>query len=251
MKTLKVLVLVSFIGCTILQAQQPEKLLKLKPQKTEQLVDRVKSALAFANINPAQYEYSGQVTATVYLNGQNFESEDFCLFSFIDGNVRGISRGMWFEPGNKWIHNHLIYSNSVEGDTTRFKLYDTSSDTWYEFEEFVVFKADMLLSDAINPFILQNSTLHTPITLNIEPSLIVWPNPAKYQANIRFSIPTDQPIVIQVIDFTGRVVEEMKLGNQFQGEHLVDWNTESLDQGVYSLKLKNTQAIYKKVVIIR
>ena len=243
--------MVSLMVCVGLQAQQPKKVGQLKFGEAKPQVDCVKSALAEAKIDPAKFEYSGQVTATVYLDGRNFESEDFCLYSVVSGQIRGLSRGMWFEPGKEWIHNHLIYSNLEEGDTIRFRLNDAISDTWYEFKEYVVFKADMLVANAIDPFILKTSSLLAPPDLNLVPSLEVWPNPASNFAIIKYAITTDMPVVIQVLDFSGHVVEELELGNQTAGEHQKNWNTETVKQGVYHLRMKNMQGMHKQVVITR
>ena len=114
------------------------------------------------------YEYSGQVTASVYLNGENFAGEDYRLYSVVDGQIRGVSRGMWFEPSRQWIHNHLTYSNIAEGDTVRFRLrvagsgLQVGSDQWFEFEEYVVFKSDMLIANALPPSYLK---LHPYLSL--------------------------------------------------------------------------------------
>jgi hypothetical protein len=212
---------------------------------------------AFLSVKQESYEYSGQVTASVYLNGENFAGEDYCLYSVVGGQIRGVSRGMWFEPGKEWIHNHLTYSNFTEGDTVRFRLQvegdgiQAGSGTWYNFEEFVVFTADMVVSNALNPFILKTSSLLAPSAMNAEPTLEVYPNPAGSLATIRYSIVTDQSVTIQVIDFSGRVVQQLELGRQQSGEHLTGWNTGNLEQGVYYLRLKDTQGVYQQVVITR
>jgi hypothetical protein len=56
---------------------------------------------------------------------------------------------------------------------------------------------------------------------------------------------------MQVIDFSGRVVDELELGKQLKGDHEVNWNTGNLEQGVYHLRMKNAQGLYKQVVIAR
>ena len=249
MKTLKLVVVALLMVCTI-QAQQPKKALIQKSSDATQQVDRVKSALAEAKIDPAQFEYSGQVTASVYLDGRNYEGDDFCLLSVVGGQLRGISRGMWFEPGKEWIHNHLTYSNFADGDTIRFRLHVAGSDTWYAFDEYVVFSVDMLIANALDPFILKCSHLLLPSALSLEPSFDVWPNPVTSFATLRYTITTDQPVFIQVIDFSGRVVQELELGNQKAGQHLEPWNTETLKQGVYHLRMRGSQ-ISKQVVITR
>ena len=250
MKTLTALAVFSLIGLMTLRAQQPKNLVQPKSAEAAQQVDRVKSALADAKIDPSQFEYSGQVTATIYLDGRNFESQDFCLYSLVGEQVRGVSRGMWFEPSKQWIHNHLTYSNMDEGDTVRFRLYDTSSGLWYQFVENLVFSADMLIANALDPFKLQNSHLLEPSALNMEPSMDVWPNPVNSLATLRYTIIIDQPVFIQVIDFSGRVAQELELGNQKAGQHLEPWNAETLKQGVYHLKMRGSQ-ISRQVFIIR
>jgi hypothetical protein len=87
--------------------------------------------------------------------------------------------------------------------------------------------------------------------LSLGLSLDVFPNPATSLATIRYEIDTEQAIVIQVIDFTGRLMEELNLGNQAAGEHRKTWNTEYLAQGVYFLRLKGAQGVYQQVVITR
>ena len=249
MKTIKILVIMLLTGCIGLMAQQSKKVVQMKSVEAAKQVDRVKSALAAAKIDPAKFEFSGQVTATVFLDGKNFDSEEYCLLSVVGGQVRGTSRGMWFEPGKAWIHNHLTYSNVNEGDTIRFRLHDTRAGKWYQFDEYVVFKSDMLVANAIDPFVLKTASLLETAALSLEPSLDVFPNPAGYLATIKYVITTDQQVIIQVIDFTGRVVGELELGKQTAGEHQADWDTKALKQGVYYLRIKDSANVNKQVVI--
>jgi len=137
---------------------------------TKDLADVATTMATTVAADAADFEFSGQVTASVYLNGENYAGEDYCLYSLVNGMVRGVSRGLWFEPRKEWIHNHLTYSNVAEGDTVRFRLYNATEDKWYQFNEFVVFKADMVNSNALNPFLLKSSYLlvmvNKPVTFN-------------------------------------------------------------------------------------
>ncbi|MDD4032070.1 MAG: T9SS type A sorting domain-containing protein [Bacteroidales bacterium] len=250
MKTIIFVSVLIVSSCYFVNGQQLNSASQNSVQPSAQQVDRVKSALVAAKIDPAAYEFSGQVTATVYLNGQNFDSQDFCLYSVVRGQVRGISRGLWFEPGKEWVHNHLTYSNAAKGDTVRFRLFDSKSGSWYEFDEFVVFSTDMLIENAVHPFKLQNASLIKTDALSLEASLDVFPNPASYIATIRYSITADQPVVIQVIDYTGRVIQELDAGRQTMGEHQMEFDTHSLGLGIYFLRLKNSQLASKQMVVV-
>jgi hypothetical protein len=47
------------------------------------------------------------------------------------------------------------------------------------------------------------------------------------------------------------VVDELEQGKQIAGEYLLNWDTGKLEQGIYYLRLKNSPAGYKQVVIAR
>lgn len=236
----------SHTGTLTYPAGEPLKLGVTGEEETRDL--RLESGTSFY---PASFEHSGQITATIYLDGRNFNSEDYCLYSVVDGEVRGVSRGLWFEPGQTWIHNHLTYSNIEEGDTIWFRLHNKQSDTWYQFEEFVVFKADMLVANAMDPFILKNSTLLNPTALNRESILNVYPNPVSSLASVRYYLASDQPVTIQIVDYSGRIVDELNMGKQQAGNHLAMWDTRTLEQGSYFVRMKHEKSVYKKMLIIR
>jgi len=221
---------------------------KLKPETNS---DKVKTALADAKIDPGQYEFSGQINAAVYLDGINFSSEDFCLYSVVGNQVRGISRGMWFEPGKVWVHSHMTYSNLAAGDTVRFRLYDKHSNAWHSFDEYVVFSSDMIIANALIPFKLQNSVLMQSTLLSLEPFMTIWPNPASSIINIKYAITTDQQVVIQIIDGTCRLVEELDLGNQQSGEHVSTLDMDHLKQGIYFLRMKVDGSVNQRLIISR
>ncbi len=187
----------------------------------------------------------------MYLDGFNYENKDYCLYSVVGKEIRGTSRGMYFSPTGQWVHTHLIFSNKQAGDTISFWLYDKKSNNWYEFEEKLVFKSDMIIENAIHPFILKTSHIHESSGLSLEPSLTVFPNPSGGQATILYSITEDQSVVIQVLDNAGRVVRELDFGKQTEGRHQYQWDTSDIAEGVYVLRIKNQRGIMKKVVIAR
>lgn len=103
------------------------------------------------------------------------------------------------------------------------------------------------LSDEAAPSInLASETLNPAGT-----SLEVWPNPAGSCLNIRYTIDREQPVIIQFIDFAGRIADELQLGNQEKGEHLSTWDTGSLNPGTYFVQLKYDRTAFKRLVILR
>ena len=109
----------------------------------------------------------------------------------------------------------------------------------------------MLKSSALIPLKLQTSHLLEPRALSLEPSVSVWPNPVKSAATISYALATEQSVTIQVLDFSGRVINELNPGNQEIGENQINWDTRSLSGGVYYLKMKNSNSVYQKVVVVK
>jgi len=226
----------------------------MSQQKNSEVFPKIatlKTVKTGERIQASPFEYSGQVTAVVFFDGFNYENEDYCLYSIVKDEIRGTSRGIYFSPTGQWLHPHLVYSNEQAGETISFRLYDKKSDKWYEFEEKLVFTADMIMNDARDPFILKTSNLLEPRALSLEPSLEVFPNPSRGMATIKYSVITDQMIIIQVVDIAGRVIDELVLGKQTEGQHQYQWDTSKITVGVYTLRLKNQPGIMKQVVLAR
>jgi len=54
--------------------------------------------------------------------------------------------------------------------------------------------------------------------------------------------------MIQVIDFSGRIVDELIRGTRKAGEYQERWNTETLNPGVYFLRIQVKQVITKRLL---
>ena len=197
------------------------------------------------------FEFSGSATIIVYLNDFNYKNEAYCLYSVVNDEIRGISRGMYFSPTGNWLHTHMTYSNVQSGDVVKFRLYDNDSGNWYEFEETLKFDSDMVVADAFKPFELKNAKLVEPDMDSLDPLLNVFPNPAKDRATITYSLRSPQNVVIQVVDSAGRIVDEMALGKKQAGKHQASWDTSKYDHGSYILRMKNYQGVMKQVVLAK
>ncbi len=203
------------------------------------------------SFKPEAFEFSGQVTATAYLNDKRINTDGYRLVALVGEEVRGESDATYFEPTGEYVFNQMIFSDIQSGEVVHFRLHDVNTNTWYTFSETIVFASDMVISNAINPLPLKSSSLLETFALNMETLLSVWPNPASNQASIRYTLSTDQAVILQVIDYTGRVIDELSLGDQTKGNHTITWDTNTLKQGVYFLRMKNSPSVYKQVVITR
>ena len=105
------------------------------------------------SINPANFQYNGSITSEVHLNGVVIGSEDDMLAAFVDGAIRGVANGMQSPFGNI-VFPLMVYSNESSGETLEFVYYDSSSNLYVQLSETLEFESDMIIADALDPFIL-------------------------------------------------------------------------------------------------
>jgi hypothetical protein len=86
--------------------------------------------------------------------------------------------------------------------------------------------------------------------------LAVYPNPVSNRASIYYSLPTDEPVQLQIFDIQGKLVSSLlKKKNQTKGKHLINWDAASdngnrLAPGIYFCKLTaGTTAEIIKIVV--
>ena len=74
-------------------------------------------------VNPADFEFNGSLTAQVIIDGNAVGSEDDQLAAFVNGQVRGVTTGLYYPPGDYYLFLITIYSNDASGETVDFEFY--------------------------------------------------------------------------------------------------------------------------------
>ena len=77
------------------------------------------------------------------------------------------------------------------------------------------------------PIIPENYTLHS-----------AYPNPFNPSTNIKFDLPEDINVSLEVYDINGRLVRELQIGMIDAGYHSVIWNADSHSSGVYLIRMQ-------------
>ena len=81
------------------------------------------------------------------------------------------------------------------------------------------------------------------------------PNPFFSDLNISFNLPKEGITTLEVFDLKGQRVTLLQAGFLFAGQHQVHWNAQdasgqSLDSGMYILRLKTADEIVTKRVVL-
>jgi hypothetical protein len=102
----------------------------------------------------------------------------------------------------------------------------------------------------VNEVLITNITkrfikTENPVSLNI------YPNPFSSTTTIELSTLTDNFISLEVYDITGKKIEILLSEELSKGDHIINWNAENLNEGIYFIRVKtNTASIVRKVIIL-
>jgi len=81
---------------------------------------------------------------------------------------------------------------------------------------------------------------------------ILFPNPAKEEINIRFSLQNESAIKISIYDVSGKLVSTNQSSSKFpKGEFIKTVDTRSLQQGMYMISIETSEYKETKKLIIR
>lgn len=204
--------------------------------------------------NSADFEYSGQVTAQVYLNGNIAGDEGDLLLTIIDDRTMGKSPPIIFPPTGLPVFNHLTFENSeMERDLT-FYFYDSSEKQWYTFEESLKFKIDMIEYTAFDPFRLEKaSKTHNPFDMNYlyDQSIQIYPNPASTFATVGIELNEADGRYLEIFDVYGRMVMETDQGRLTRGYNEISLDLRALETGVYFIRINGSSTPFTKFVVSR
>ena len=81
-------------------------------------------------------------------------------------------------------------------------------------------------------------------------SLIVYPNPTNQTINVEYNLNSSQDVKLYLMDFSGRMVQEINNGQQEQGQHSqkVIFG-DRLSHGLYNVVLRTEEGTYSKKIV--
>ena len=209
-----------------------------------------KNDISFFDFNPSLYRFNGSLTAKVLIDGIIPGSTENILFAFSENKCIGQTKGQLFHPTREYVYNLMVYNNIKSGEEITFKFYNSEKDLWYEFEEILIFEADMIEADAYDPFELKNgSILNTKWMKNNGFSFYVYPNPFSDILNISFTNPENQEIKISVYDAYGRKVGLIENKTFKSGYHNIEWNSNNLPNGIYFIRIETNNYVKNQKII--
>jgi hypothetical protein len=79
-----------------------------------------------------------------------------------------------------------------------------------------------------------------------------YPNPFNASTEIRYQLPADSHVKLDVFNVAGQLVESLVNGKQPAGQHTVSWNAGGLTSGIYLVRLQAGEAVATaKMALVR
>jgi hypothetical protein len=193
--------------------------------------------------DPAKFEFNGSVTAKVLVDGVPKGSVNDLLYAYVNDEIRGVADVLYFPPTQAWLFNLMIYSNISQGETVSFKYFDAVNNKYYSCNETITFSADMIIANAIAPFVLHANATSVNDGKDIidEPAMRIYPNPFEDYLNIEYDLIESTHVRITVFDTYGRVISTLIDHKQEPGNYSLKWDSDLPPSGIYFIKLEAGQ----------
>jgi hypothetical protein len=81
-------------------------------------------------------------------------------------------------------------------------------------------------------------------------SLSLNPNPAGERLNLNFNLDNDSPVNVQIMNLSGQVLSNIRLGSLNKGQQSLDINTTDLINGYYLVRLETSSGVENQKLII-
>ncbi len=206
------------------------------------------------NVVPGDFEFSGSVTASVYMDELPAGSDGDLLAAFVGDECRGFVSGMMYPPTGETIFMLPVFSNEQSGEVVTFRYYDSTGQELYDYSETVEFVSNMVIGNPSESF-----ELHELAPLAADDMIAdtyclnpAYPNPFNPVTSFNYAIEQPGQVQITVFDVTGRTVAELVNSWQAAGNYTISWNAQDLTSGVYLIQMTSGQfSAAQKVMLIK
>ena len=82
-------------------------------------------------------------------------------------------------------------------------------------------------------------------------ALNVYPNPAKNQTTIYFTLAKTSAVSIKLFDMNGKSIQTLISGNQQQGDHTLQLNTSKFSAGIYTIRMVTDNGVKNLKLVVQ
>jgi hypothetical protein len=215
----------------------------------ERATSKVNATLADWNINPHAFE--SNMTMTTVLKIKNIELAHDSVFvgAFVGDECRGVVKVTYSRRYERWYAFLMLYSNLVEEDNFRLRVYDAKRGEIWEMADSIKFKADAIFGTMSSPVavnatrFVQSLSVSSGFEIPREYGLFAnYPNPFNPSTQIMYALPEQSHVKLVVYNILGQLVSTLVDGEEIAGYKLVQFDGERFASGMYFFRLEATSS---------
>ena len=201
------------------------------------------------NLNIHDYEFDGNMTASISLDGIKSISDDDQLALFVGDECRGYAEAMYFPLTQEYVFHLRAYSNLLN-ENMSLSFFDSKTGKIYEDVQNIEFISNMVYGNALNTYDLSISTMeNSPFEYRLSDAN---PNPFNPSTTLNYYVEENGIVNVSVFDINGRLVKELTNSHRTMGEHKITWAAENQSSGVYLVRFEvNGFTQIKKIMLIK
>ena len=214
-------------------------------------LDNKKSGINEIWKNPTGKLYTMVIHAKVLLSEGGFlEAPGSKLAAFKKNECRGVFE-IFDGPSGKQFQLSVASDLENEADMI-YMAYDASENKIYEITENLDFIFNTTLGKIQDPVYLSvGAVLGIDEYLNRGKSIEfnTYPNPFNDILNISFTNPVHQKVLVTLYDIKGQLIRIIEDRPYEQGNHLIEWNSNNLLNGVFYIRVQTYSFVRNKKVV--
>jgi Secretion system C-terminal sorting domain/Right handed beta helix region/Carbohydrate binding domain len=187
-----------------------------------------------------------QVFTAGFTVGRSYSLSAYCMLSGSGGpvganigvickNAAGIRTGL-FESSDITNTNTFVrksFTFIIPANTASLEVF-----AWYPGGSPILYVDDYMLADITNVLALGYTEFINNTSASRIINLSINPNPAKENTIIKYGLKQSGNVQIFVYNAQGKMVAQITKGQQQKGNHQINFNTNSLSNGMYFVKIK-------------
>ena len=203
------------------------------------------------NFNMNSYEYSMSITATLEFDGREMTDSTLILAAFSGYKCRGLTRVKYLPELDKFIGFLVVHSNSVNGDSISFKVYQPNQDKKRDVQNKLTFKSDEPLGNLESPFVLTAQPIGdelVPYTFYLKQN---YPNPFNPETSIEYGLPNEAKVNLSIYNSLGQKVATLVDKKQPAHRYKVIFNAGeyNLASGIYFYQVKAGNYVQRRKMV--
>ncbi|MBI3195680.1 MAG: T9SS type A sorting domain-containing protein, partial [Ignavibacteriae bacterium] len=213
--------------------------------ENRQETSNVTTALSDWKINPHAFESNMTITSILKINSAELAHDSVYVGAFVGDECRGVVKATYSRRYGRWYAFLMLYSNMVEEDNIRLRVYDMKRGEIWEMADSIAFKADAVLGTMSSPQVVNATKLYLRVGVGVEHELpqtyqlfANYPNPFNPGTQIKYALPERSHVQIKVFNTLGQLVKILVDTEEPAGYRIVYFDGTNLASGLYFFRLE-------------